>query len=125
MNLTWSGSEYTMALASAREHHLVRNAVVEAAYVVDGLPDAECTARLGRTKAEIQQFIDGWSEFQPSRRLSVPELEFVRACFLETLDFFSEADYRLRTDWTKQEAGAVLSALLEDRRRITISRQWG
>ncbi len=125
MNLTWSGEEYELTVESAREHQLVRDSAVEAAYIVDGLPDAECAARFGRPKAEMQRFIDEWGAFRPSRRLPVQDLEFVRHCFLETLDFFSDAEYELRTGWPKQDASRVLSALLKDRRRITISRQWG
>ncbi len=125
MNLTWSGEAYELALASPREHHLVRDSVVEAAYIVDGLPDTESIARLGRAKEQIHRFAGEWIEFRPARTLSVPDLEFVRLCFLETLDFFSEAEYRLRTGWERQDAERVLAALLEDRKRITISRQWG
>lgn len=29
---------------------------------------------------QTQRFIDDWTEFQPSRTLSVPDLEFVRLC---------------------------------------------
>jgi len=125
MNLTWSGGAYELALESRREHFLVRNNVIEADYTVHALPDAENIARFGRDKEQIQRFIDDWTEFQPSRTLSVPDLEFVRLCFLEALDFFSDAEYRIRTDWEKQDAQRVLSGLLKDRKRITISRQWG
>jgi len=124
MNLKWSVGEYGMVLNSRREYHLVRDVIVEAMYVVDGLPDIDCVARLGRTKEEVQLFVDGWGEFTPCRKLVVPDLELIKSCFLETLEFFSDGEYKLRTGWEKGEAGAVFLALMEDRKRITISRQW-
>jgi hypothetical protein len=125
MNLNWSAGEYEMMLKSPREHQLVRDTIVEGAYIVEGLPDVECVARLGRTKAEVQVFIDGWREFRSPRNLPVLDLELIKSCFSETLSFFSDAEYQLRTGWTKEEAGGVFSDLLEDRKRITINRQWG
>lgn len=66
MNLNWSGEEYEMFLASPREHQLVRDAIVEAGYVVGGLPDADWVARLGRTKVEVEDFLKaGASSFPP------------------------------------------------------------
>ncbi|MHA6761927.1 hypothetical protein [Streptacidiphilus sp. PAMC 29251] len=124
MKLTWADDMYDMAVDSLREHHLVRDSLVEAAYAVDRLPDSDYVARFGRTKAELQQYIDEWGEFRPSRRLPVQDLELVRACFLETLDFFSDAGYEMRTGWVKEEAAQVLSAFLKDRKHITITRQW-
>lgn len=125
MNLTWSGEAYELSLESAREHHLVRDSVIEAGYTVHALPDAESVARFGRDKDQMRRFAEDWTEFRPSRTLSVPDLEFVRRCFLEALDFFSDAEYRIRTGWEKQEAERVLSDLLRERKRITVSRQWG
>ncbi|MFR9797592.1 hypothetical protein ACL02U_17040 [Streptomyces sp. MS06] len=125
MKLDWTDGGYAMELASPREHHLVRDSLVESAHLVDGLPDAECVARLGRTKTELQGAVDGWAEFRPRRRLSVAELELVRSCFQETLDFFSDAEYEMRTGWTREDSAQVLGSLMRDRRRITIDRQWG
>ncbi|MDV9171991.1 hypothetical protein R6V09_17955 [Streptomyces sp. W16] len=125
MNLNWSGEEYEMLLASPREHQLIRDAIVEAGYVVGGLPEADWVARLGRTKAEVEDFLKGWGEFLPSRNLSVADLELIRSCFAETLEFFSDAEYQMRMNWTKRESSVALAGLLDDRRKITIDRQWG
>ncbi|MFJ5534658.1 hypothetical protein [Streptomyces sp. NPDC093261] len=125
MNLNWTGEEYEMLLASPREHHLVRDAIVEAVYVVGELPDVDCVARLGRTKTEVYDFLENWGEFLGSRNLSVPDLELIRSCFAETLDFFSDTEYQMRTGWTKEESSTVFAGLLADRKRITIERQWG
>ncbi|GGW66830.1 hypothetical protein GCM10010503_50130 [Streptomyces lucensis JCM 4490] len=125
MNLNWSGEEYEMFLASPREHQLVRDAIVEAGYVVGGLPDADWVARLGRTKVEVEDFLKGWGEFFPSRNLSVADLELIRSCFAETLEFFSDEEYQMRMNWTKGESSVAFTGLLDDRRKITIERQWG
>ncbi|MFE6888017.1 hypothetical protein [Streptomyces sp. NPDC057694] len=114
-----------MLLASPREHQLIRDTIVEADYVVGGLPDADWVARLGRTKAEVEDFLRGWGEFLPSRNLSVADLELIRSCFAETLEFFSDAEYQMRMNWAKGESSVVFTGLLDDRRRITINRQWG
>ncbi|MCX4993733.1 hypothetical protein [Streptomyces sp. NBC_00568] len=125
MNLNWSGEKYEMLLASPREHQLVRDAIVEASYVMGGLPDADWVARLGRTKVEVEDFLGGWGKFLPSRNLSVAELELIRSCFVETLEFFSDEEYKMRMNWTKEESSVPFAGLLDDRRRITIDRQWG
>lgn len=125
MNLTWAEDGYRMTIDSAREHHLVRDSLVESAYIVDGLPDRECRARLGCSKAELQEEIDSWGQFEPLRAISVPDLEIIKSCFFETLDFFSESDYRLRTGWKKEESRLVFGRILADRRAITIKRLWG
>jgi hypothetical protein len=125
MNLTWADDRYQMAIDSAREHHLVRDSLVESAYIVDGLPDHECRARLGCSKAELQEEINSWRQFEPLRVISVPDLETIKSCFFETLDFFSESDYRMRTGWAKEESRLVFERILADRRAITISRVWG
>jgi hypothetical protein len=125
MNLTWAADRYQMAIGSAREHHLVRDSLVESAYIVDGLPDQECRARLGCSKAELQEAINSWGQFEPLRVISVPDLETIKSCFFETLDFFSETDYRMRTGWAKEESRLVFGRILADRRAITISRLWG
>ena len=44
------------------------------------MPDTENVARFGRDIEQAQRFIDDWTEFQLSRTLSVPDLEFVRLC---------------------------------------------
>ena len=95
------------------------------AYVVYELADTENVARFGRDKGQTRRFIGGWSEFEPSRTLSAPDLEFARLYFLETLDFFSDAEYRMRTGREKQAAERILSALPKNRKRITVSRRWG
>jgi len=63
--------------------------------------------------------------FEPLRVISVPDLETIKSCFFETLDFFSESDYRMRTGWAKEESRLVFGRILADRREITISRLWG
>jgi hypothetical protein len=125
MNLTWAADGYRMTIDSAREHHLVRDSLVETAYIVDGLPDSECRARLGCSKAELQDAVNSWGQFEPLRVVSVPELETIKSCFFETLDFFSESDYRMRTGWAKEESRLIFERILADRRAITISRAWG
>jgi hypothetical protein len=125
VNLTWAVDEYHMAIDSAREHHLVRDSLVESAYIVDGLPDHECRSRLGCSKVELQEAINSWGQFQSSRVISVSELETIKSCFFETLDFFSESDYRMRTGWAKEESRLVFEKILADRRVITIKRVWG
>ncbi|MET7829286.1 hypothetical protein ABZT23_32010 [Streptomyces sp. NPDC005386] len=125
MNLNWSGEKYEMFIASPREHQLVRDVIVEAGYVIGELPDADWVARLGRTKVEVEDFLRGWGEFLPSRNLSVAELELIRSCFVEALEFFSDEEYKMRMNWTKGESSVPFTGLLDDRRRITIDRQWG
>ena len=125
MNLTWAEDGYRMAIDSAREHHLVRDSLVESAYIVDGLPERECQARLGCSKAALQEAIDSWRQFESLRAISVPDLETIKSCFFETLDFFSESDYRMRTGWAKEESKLVFGKILDDRRIITASRLWG
>jgi hypothetical protein len=125
VNLAWASDGYRLAIDSSREHHLVRDSLVESAYIVDGLPDRECRARLGCSKAELQEAIDSWGQFEPLRAVSVSDLETIKSCFFETLDFFSESDYRIRTGWAKEESRLVLGKILADRRAITISRLWG
>ncbi|MGW1143029.1 hypothetical protein [Streptomyces zhihengii] len=99
--------------------------IVEAGYVIGELPDADWVARLGRTKVEVEDFLRGWGEFLPSRNLSVAELELIRSCFVEALEFFSDEEYKMRMNWTKGESSVPFTGLLDDRRRITIDRQWG
>jgi hypothetical protein len=125
MNLTWAADGYQMTIDSAREQHLVRDSLVESAYIVDGLPDHECRARLGCSKAELQEAINSWRQSEPLLAISVPDLETIKSCFFETLDFFSESDYRMRTGWAKEESRLVFARILADRRAITISRVWG
>jgi hypothetical protein len=125
VNLTWSVDGYHMAIDSAREHHLVRDSLIESAYIVDGLTDDECRARLGCSKAELQDAINSWGQFEPLRVISVQDLETIKACFFETLDFFSESDYSMRTGWAKEESRLVFEGILADRRAITIRRVWG
>lgn len=55
VNLTWAADGYHMAIDSTREHHLVRDSLVESAYIVDGLPDDECPARLGCSKVSYRR----------------------------------------------------------------------
>ena len=124
MNLTWVADGYQMITDSAREHHLVRDSLVESAYIVDGLPDSECRARLGCSKAELQEAINSWGQFEPQRFVSVPDLETIKSCFFETLDFFSESDYGMRIGWAKDESRLIFERILADRRQITVSRGW-
>lgn len=123
MNISWSGSGYELSFESAREFHLVRDSLIEAAYIVDSLPDEECIARYGFSKVGLQKCIDTWNDFSLRRNVDVRELELVKACMFDTLDFFSESDYRMRTGWSKSEARVLFSFLLEKRRAITRSRK--
>jgi hypothetical protein len=125
MRLDWAADEYVVVFESQREHRLVADSVIESAYIVDGLSDSECVARLGRTKVAMQRFIDDWQQFQSTRNLDVADLEFLKSCLFEALDFFSDVEYGMRTGWTKDEARTVQSQLLQDRRRITLARLWG
>ena len=125
MNLNWSGEEYEMLLASPREHQLIRDAIVEAGYVVGGLPDADRGRTARAHQGRGRRLPRGLGEFLPSRNLSVADLELIRSCFAETLEFFSDAEYQMRMNWTKGESSVAFTGLLDDRRKITIDRQWG
>lgn len=125
MNLKWSGIGYEFLLSTPHEHHLVRDSLIESLYIVARLPDVDCVARFGRTRVEVQDFIDEWNEYVAHRRLSVSDMELVNSCLREALDFFSDDEYRMRTGWSKSDARIVYLSFLGDRKKITIDRQWG
>lgn len=108
-----------------REHQLILDIVIEAAYVLDGLPDRECIARCGRTKEDMQSFIDAWRDFEEVRTVAVGDLEFVKSCFFEVLDFFSAEEFKVRTGWGREDGRLLFEKILERRREITIRRLWG
>ena len=58
------------------------------------------------------------------RNLDVLHVELIRASWFEALDFYSDAEFKLRTGWLKDDAKSLFLAFIRDRRELTIQRQW-
>jgi hypothetical protein len=62
---------------------------------------------------------------EPSRDVAVAEIELIRACWFEALDFFSDNGFETRTGSAKDEAAGASGAFRADRRAATMTRQSG
>ncbi len=66
--------------------------VVEAGHALHRLPPDEVRLRLGVNGGVLDEVIRGWVTGEPSR--DVAEVELIRACWFEALDFFLEQRLR-------------------------------
>lgn len=124
MKLDWDEAGYRLT-AGAREWHLLRDLLVEAGYALHRLPAEEFALRLGVTEARLQEVVRDWVTSELSRNVAVEDVELIRASWFEALDFFSDADFDMRTGWSKEEARSLFQQFRSERRALTIARQWG
>jgi hypothetical protein len=84
----------------------------------------EYKIRLGVTKADLQAVSNRWRSDELSKELGIAEVELIKACWSEALDFHSDREFELRTGWAKQDALLLFQGFMKDRREWTIRRQW-
>ena len=99
--------------------------LIEAEHSISLLPEEEFITRLGRSPAAIGDFGQATRKLPLISSISVEVLELLKSCFVETLFFFSAAEYEMRTGWTRDEGHRFLGTLMAERNRMSIERQWG
>jgi hypothetical protein len=125
VRLSWSADHYVWILDSSREREFLAGTVIEADYSMDLLPQVEYIIRLGRAPDEVNRFIYAVRKMPLTGGISVADIELLKNCFVESLSFFSPAEYEMRTGWTLEEGRRYFEMFMAERRRISIERQWG
>ena len=125
MRLSWSADHYVWILDSSREREFLADTVIEADYTMCLLPQAEYVTRLGRPPDEVNRFIHAVREMPLTGSVSVADIELLKNSFVESLAFFSPAEYEMRTGWTLEEARQYFETFMIERRRVSIERLWG
>lgn len=125
MKLEWVTPGYALSLTDVRESQLVLDLMIEAGYALHRLPDDEHRLRLGVDKDELRRVIDRWQTGNLLNHLDVRQVELIRASWFEALHFYSDREFHLRTGWQKEECRLLFDVFIEDRRKLTLERQWG